>query len=150
TAVVKFGGSGRPVVGKFKIQNTDPQIEWGRTGDFYFFTTEPPKPSGFKTEEDYKAWRTRPEIQRVLDELRVRPVQCAKDGSFRIDQVDSGQYVLRVVIRDPRDSLQFPRFIARYEGAFDIPASQPNTREPLDLGVIEIPLIPRVAVKNTN
>jgi hypothetical protein len=31
-------------------------------------------------------------------------------------------------------------FIAEYEGTFEIPAGKPNTREPLDLGVIEISL----------
>jgi len=143
TAVVRIGGSGRPVVGQFKIRNPPVEIEWGKEFDIYLFNTELPRPpGGFKTKEDHEAWRKRPEFERTIAHHHSRPVQCAKDGSFRIEQVDPGKYTMNVIIHDPRPSTKWSmtNFIAEYEGTFEIPAGKPNTREPLDLGVIEISL----------
>jgi thiol-disulfide isomerase/thioredoxin len=150
TAAVKIGGSGRPVVGKFKIRNPNVEIEWGKMGDYYLFDTALPIPSGgFKTDKDYEAWRKQPEFQRALVNGHARPLQCAKDGSFRIDQVEPGNYEMMAAISDLHTSRFRPDFIAQYDGTFEIPAGKPNTREPLDLGVIEIPLRPQIVVGET-
>jgi len=162
TTVRNIGGHGRPVIGEFKIRNPYVQINWesetvnGRwqTFGFSYFCTEPPMPAKpFNTRQEYQTWRKQREVDRSLDNNgHGHEVLVLKDGSFRIEQVEPGKYELELFIYDPRHPVNLDfcetNFIAEYNGydrTFEIPASDSNTREPLDLGVIEISLKPQEA-----
>jgi beta-lactamase regulating signal transducer with metallopeptidase domain len=140
TTVVKLGGSGRAVVGKFqKIRNPYVQFEWGNEFGYYLFMTAPSEtPKRFRTKEDLETWRKQPEVERQFETFHSRRLECAKDGSFRIDQVDPGKYELAVTLFNPKPKTFGSEAIGGYEGTFDVPSSPPNTRQPLDLGVIEV------------
>jgi beta-lactamase regulating signal transducer with metallopeptidase domain len=164
TTIKDIGGHGRPVIGKFKIRNPYIQINWETVNErrqasgFCYFCTEPPMPAKpFKSRQDYLVWRKQRDVDRTLDNNgHGHYVQMAKDGSFRVDQVEPGKYEMELFICDPRhpvnwDLLGFlaeTNFLAEYDGydrTFEIPASEPNNREPLDLGVIEVSLKPQDA-----
>jgi thiol-disulfide isomerase/thioredoxin len=155
-AVVKIGGGGRPLVGKFKVANPYVEIEWGRNLDMYYFgTAEPSRPTynfNFSTAEAFLAWTRQPEIEQAFNFSHLYKLRCAKDGSFRIEQVLPGEYKMMVSIYDPRepDAMAFSHYIAQYEGTFKVPSNNPNTRQPLDLGVIEITLKPDVKSGQTD
>jgi beta-lactamase regulating signal transducer with metallopeptidase domain len=141
TAIVNLGGKGRTVIGKFTIPNSNVKVEFGAIGDTYLFDTmpaQPPRP--FKTRRERDQWEV---IHECDDNSHVHQMQCAKDGSFRIDQVEPGNYEMLVSIQDRTK----PRWLAGYSGykrTFEIPASKPNDREPLDLGVIELTVNPKL------
>jgi len=135
TAVVKLGGSGRSVIGKFKIRSPDGEIESADEFRYAFFTsmTDP----GAKTKEELKALRKQRE--NTFTNFHIRPVQCAKDGSFRIDQVEPGKYAL-LVETSATAMTTTHRLLFIGEREVEIPASDPKMREPLDLGLIEVSL----------
>jgi beta-lactamase regulating signal transducer with metallopeptidase domain len=135
TAVVKLGGSGRPVVGKFQIRNPDGEIEPANECHYDLFTSM--ANLGAKTKEEWMALRKQPIWENTFTNFHSRPVQCAKDGSFRIDQVEPGKYA--VVVQTSATAITHRQWLTG-EREVEIPASEPNMREPLDLGVIEISL----------
>jgi len=132
TAVVKLGGSGRPVAGTFKIRNPDGEIEPADEFHYAFFTSTY---LGAKTKEEWEALRKQPIWENTFTNFHARPVQCAKDGSFRIDQVEPGKYALFV----ETSAMANPHRLLLTGGReVEIPASQNEVREPLDLGIIEV------------
>ncbi|MDB6037179.1 MAG: hypothetical protein JWM99_1020 [Verrucomicrobiales bacterium] len=134
TAVAKLGGSGWPVIGKFKIRNPGGKIESADEFRYNFFTSM--ADLNVRIEEDVKKLRTHPAWENTFTNFHIRPVQCAKDGSFRIDQVEPGKYALIVetaLATTPGLWLTGAREV-------EIPTSEPSLRKPLDLGVIEISL----------
>jgi beta-lactamase regulating signal transducer with metallopeptidase domain len=143
TTVVKIGGDGRPVIGRFKFADPHVKIEWGKRRDFYCFFPEAPRPSQpFKTEEEYSTWLSQPKVWDLFKSRKIDlySVRCAEDGSFRIDQVEPGNYAMAVSLRDPTEP--YGRKLTgqhrAFNQSFEVPASKSNLREPLDLGVIEI------------
>ncbi len=135
TALVKLGGSGRSVIGKFKIRNPDGEIESADEFRYAFFTSI--ADLGAKTEEEFKALRKQSE--NTFTNFHIRPVQCAKDGSFRIDQVEPGKYAL-LVETSAMATATTHRLWCTGAREVEIPASDPKMREPLDLGLIEVSL----------
>ena len=134
TAVVKLGGSGRPVVGKFRILDPDGKIE--SAGECsYFFITSMAK-FGAKTGDELKALHQQPIWDNTFTNFHIRHVQCAKDGSFHIDQVGPGKYELSAGITAKAATNMWYAGVREVE----IPASDPKMREPLDLGLLEISL----------
>ncbi|MGO8698833.1 MAG: carboxypeptidase-like regulatory domain-containing protein [Limisphaerales bacterium] len=161
TTVRNIGGPGRPVIGKFKIRNPYIRIDWGLVSlnipdfGFCYFCTEPPMPAEpFKSRQDYLAWRKQRDVERTLgNNDHGHEVRIAKDGSFRIDQVEPGKYELELSLWE-QSHLNFRvakvNYLAEYDGydrTFEIPASESNAREPLDLGVIEISLKPQETIE---
>jgi beta-lactamase regulating signal transducer with metallopeptidase domain/thiol-disulfide isomerase/thioredoxin len=143
TASVKVGGAGQPVVGRVKIANPYVPIDWQNGRDhFYARSILPQPPPDLKTREAMDAWRKQPQIQQVYDSSQNYPIQFAADGSFRIDEVVPGNYSMQLQILDPRDpsAFAYQKFIANTTKTFEVP--QANTREPLDIGVVEITLKP--------
>ena len=134
TAVIKLGRSGRPVVGTFKIRNPDGAIEPADGFRYAFFTSTD---LGAKTREEWEALRKQPIWENTFTNFHARPVQCAKDGSFRIDQVEPGKYWLSVETSAMAASHRLWLAGGR---KVEIPASNPMVREPLDLGLIEVSL----------
>jgi beta-lactamase regulating signal transducer with metallopeptidase domain len=134
TAGVKLGGSGRPVVGKVKIRSPDGKIEEADRFRYDLFTSFRDELKG-KTKEELEAWSKRPISEKMALSFHNRPVQCAKDGSFRIDQVEPGKYEL--FVQTTGADAKHRSWLSG-ESEVEIPWSAGNTREPLDLGLIEI------------
>jgi thiol-disulfide isomerase/thioredoxin len=141
TAEVKVGGTGRAVVGKFKITNPYVAIDWVSDKNHpYAHSIFPQTPENLKTPQQFEAWRNQPEIQRAYDAIRNYPLQMVADGAFRIDEVVSGKYEIQLQLYDPRDSESYAygKVICNAKKSFEVPGS--NDRSPLDLGEIEISL----------
>src|SRR5262249_36237520 len=93
TTTVKFGGVGRPVVGRFKIMNPYVAIDWqGKFDHQYAHSIRPEPPKNLKTPQEFEAWRNQPEVERAFDGVRNFPIRVAPDGSFRMDEVVPGKY----------------------------------------------------------
>jgi beta-lactamase regulating signal transducer with metallopeptidase domain len=133
TSVVKLGGSGVPVVGKLKIHNPDGEIEPADEFHYIFLTSRPDLEA--KTKEELSALRKQPGWEKTFTNFHIRPVQCGKDGSFRIDQVQPGKYVL--LAETSAVATKHRLWLAGTRDV-EIPASDPKVREPLDLGLIEV------------
>jgi hypothetical protein len=135
TAVVKLGGGGRPVIGKFKIRNPDGEIESADELRYDLFTSNADLAA--KTKEELNALKKQPIWENIITNFHSREVQSAKDGSFRIDQVEPGKYAIFV-----QTSAMATRHRSWLAGSreVEIPASDPKMREPLDLGLLEISL----------
>ncbi|HEY3853127.1 MAG TPA: M56 family metallopeptidase [Verrucomicrobiae bacterium] len=148
TAAVKVGGDGRTVVGKFKFPDSNVQIDWDSRNNDYTFVPEPVRPSKpFKTSEEYIAWMRQRRSQGwdPRNGIITYEVKCAPDGSFRIDQVQPGNYGLFAGIHDRKGSYG-SKFIGQFDGlnrGFSIPASKSDGAEPVDLGVIELSPSPK-------
>ncbi|HEX3718235.1 MAG TPA: M56 family metallopeptidase [Verrucomicrobiae bacterium] len=141
TAVVKLGGASRAVVGKFKMKNPGMQVEWDKQLAYFTTTPRPSKP--FKTKQDYDAWFL-PQIHRGIDNLKYGyKVHCAKDGSFRVEQVEPGNYEMLVLLFDPKNPMgssgaKPAEAYDGYDGTFEIPPAKANPHEAVDLGTIEV------------
>ena len=136
TAVVNLDGTGRPVIGKFKIRNPDGEIEPADEFRYDLFTSMMADLK-VKTEEAWKALRKQPIWENTFTNFHARPVQCAKDGSFRIDQVEPGKYAL--IVQTSATATTHGLWLAGVHEV-EIPASDPNMGEPLDMGLIEVSL----------
>ena len=151
TASVKVGGKGRPVVGQMKIMNPYVAIDWSSDRNhFYANSIFPQPPTNFTTREEFDAWRNQPEIQKAYDATRRYPIRMAADGSFRMDEVVPGKYVMQIEILDPRDpdAMAYSKYIAN--GAREFEAPQSDAREPLNIGVFEISLKPDLKAGHTD
>ena len=134
TAVVTLGGRGRRVVGRFKIRNPDGKVEPADEFRYAFFTSTD---IGAKTKEEWEVLRKQPIWEKAFTNFHARPVQCAKDGSFHIDQVEPGKYELFVETSSVANSNRLWLFGRR---AVEITATDPKIPEPLDVGLIELSL----------
>ena len=144
TTVLKVGGDGRTVIGRFKVSDPGIKIKWDEnTNVFCSLLAEPPRPlQAFDTANDYRVWRNRPEVRDWVSKRDVFAyhVQTAADGTFRIDQVEPGNYYLYVNLRDPRDQsgLKFLRPFREFNRTFYVAASKSKDSGTVDLGVVEI------------
>ena len=82
------------------------------------------------------ALRKQPIWENTFTNYHMRLVRCAKDGSFRIDQVEPGKYLLLV----QTSAMATNRSWLAGEREIEIPASDSKMREPLELGLIEVSL----------
>jgi thiol-disulfide isomerase/thioredoxin len=138
--IVKMGGRGRPVLGRFKIKNPYVEIDWSRASP-WLHTASPKRPHDFKTKDEAKIWRA--QVQLAFDRSRNYPMFCAKDGSFRIDDVPPGKYSCSVLMYDPRvpDPEGNSKYIIQEEKEFIIPETpDENSKIPFDVGVVEVSL----------
>jgi hypothetical protein len=135
TSVVKLGGSGRPVIGKFKIRNPEGEIEPADEFQYDLFTST--ADLNVKTKEEWKALRKEPIWENTFTNFHIRPVHCARDGSFRMDQVEPGKYAL--LVGTSKIAITHRSWLAGSREV-EIPASDPKMSEPLDMGLIEVSL----------
>jgi hypothetical protein len=130
TASLRIGG-GRPVIGKFRLLESNMQIDWSSPSNFYFVSGLPGDANPhFKTDEEYNLWRSQQPIK------HFRRFRCAKDGSFRIEQVPTGTYELMGGIQDPKHRNQFLGGLSANDRILRIPSAQPADKKPYDLGFI--------------
>ncbi|OHB75725.1 MAG: hypothetical protein A2Z25_23785 [Planctomycetes bacterium RBG_16_55_9] len=124
TARIQIGGTGRPIVGKIIIPDMIKEIfDWQRT-DRSLRVSSPIDP---------------PYI--------VLALECAKDGSFRVEDVPAGEYSLYVHAYGPPTARTFRgERIGELNHAFSVP-DMPGGRsdEPLDLGELELEVVGKSA-----
>lgn len=116
---VVYGGTGRPLIGKVVLSDSQRKIEW--PGGHHSLTTrfaQPPPDQ--RTPEGWRAWQRTPEDKQALANHRTRAPTWQPDGSFRLDEVLPGRFQLSLRFTDPRRTLpsELDRFhYARGRGA---------------------------------
>ncbi len=152
TAKLDLGGTGRPVVGKLvpPAKHTD-RVLWNfALVDIRADLARPPTPKipadiqddpdrrkawweAWKTTAEGKIWTSAYEAyQQLKSASPYATASVGRDGSFRIDDVPTGDYVLRV-----RFSKKTPGVLSGYR--FSVPAmAGGRATEPLDLGTLTL------------
>jgi hypothetical protein len=156
TARVVLGGTGRAVVGKVFAPPTEKPVDW--RNDVHSFSlklpgppqTVYPKPADYDSESDYNAanrrigersrtfWRSEAG-QAVLQAQRTYIPLFEEDGTFRIDDVPPGTYLLKVIVTEPsKTPSPFPQgpIIGSLETEIVVPESAEHTA--LDLGTLSL------------
>lgn len=145
TVHVEVGGTGRPVIGRLRIPRglSLAQFVLGH-GDLSVVRPEPRKPDDFPdyTDERKLAWYDRfngsAEGRAYRLEERKYAVDLRADGTFRIEDVPAGRYVLKLPFRSRTDQ-ESERLLAAARAEVTVPGI-PGGRsdEPLDLGEVRL------------
>jgi len=157
TTDVLIGGTGRPVVGRMTVVGGDPEdVDWRR--DVHTMQTQIVMPAsvqgpvitGNMTEEDrQKAYQQYNERQRAFwatDEgraLRRRQrnytLMFETNGTFRIDNVEPGNYYIYVSLTNPERPDNYYEHIGSMNKDVVIPAlTAGKADEPFDLGAMPV------------
>jgi hypothetical protein len=146
---VEIGGTGRPVVGKLKIPAGVSLAEFVLgIGILSAGRAEPPYPDDYPdfSEGQKSAWFTEfqksPAGQAYLEGEQMYAVVMRPDGSFRIEDVPAGRYVLKLPFKDRMGHEQPSRLAyAKVEVVVpEIPGSRSD--EPFDIGEIPLAVFP--------
>jgi RNA polymerase sigma factor (sigma-70 family) len=157
TAEVTIGGNGRTVTGKLALSADLPGHDW--RDDLQSLVQKGPKPPAFTPTADLDViQRFQRELERYNASLQKYFLEIQPDGSFRIDDVPSGEYILELRVTQPipsdAPSLSGPEtlFNRRPLGKQSIAVTLPETdsTDPLDLGTITIPVDPAALARNAS
>ena len=142
---IEVGGQGRPVVGQLKIPQgfklTDLVCGFCKLATIRHEPRQPDDYPDYSSDEKgawyERFWKT-PEGKMFYQEERQYAVALNADGTFRIDDVPAGQYVLTLPFRG-RTSSDESEILAAAQSDVAVP-SIPGGRsdEPLDLGTIKL------------
>ena len=136
---VLYGGTGRPVVGKFVLSDPGREVDWNK-GHRNLSTRLPQPPQPFKTPEEWQEWNNSPEFREAVKTMRHYAFQIDPDGAFRIEGVQAGQYSLQIHLMEPGDDDfgggPIVGSVAREIIMPEIPGG--TSDEPLDLGEIKV------------
>ena len=160
TARVALGGSGRPVIGKAVPPNANGSIAWAENAVTLTLKVpapdapQPPSRTSFDSDEAFAAaqasFRDRSQTYWASDQgMAVQRLQrqygalFEPGGSFRIDDVPSGDYTLEIKLVEPPNRLNndFTKIavIGSLEMDVSIPALTGEGGEaPVDLGVLQL------------
>jgi hypothetical protein len=139
TTTVTLGGSGYTVLGKATVSPTRVGVNWSN-GNHSLRTPRPMPPSGLKTPEEFQKWSELPEVKAQLGNMRNYPVVFAEDGSFRIDEVPGGRYVLDLNLHEGEARGPFvgpPVATLQHEVTVPEPPTERASRL-LDVGTVEL------------
>jgi hypothetical protein len=131
TARVEIGGKGRAIFGRLKTPDGEKRkVDW--TWGFHALEAQPRKPGV---------------ISRILGSapppkpMTRYPFRVKSDGSFRIEDVPAGEYILKLSVREPPQpgEMDTGREIGGLQKEVVVP-QMPGGRsdQPLDLGTIEV------------
>jgi peroxiredoxin len=136
---VLYGGTGRPVVGKFVLSDPTREVDWNK-GHRNLSTRLPQPPTPLKTPEEWREWNKSPEFRDAVKTMRHYAFQIEPDGAFRIEGVQTGQYTLQIHLMEPSDDDfgggPIVGSVARDVVVPEIPGGASD--EPLDLGEIKL------------
>ncbi|HUK83636.1 MAG TPA: carboxypeptidase-like regulatory domain-containing protein, partial [Verrucomicrobiae bacterium] len=159
TVDVNVGGNGRPVVGRIEIPADLKDGSWV-IGEARLTTNvkmpkfdlpdEVEKMTAEERKAWYKKWQQSPEgkafreaQRRAIEQRKNYAVQLQRDGSFRVDDVPEGSYVMNVSLAEPPKMRQCGPGdeIATVTHEFTMPAI-PNgvSDEPLELAALLVTL----------
>ena len=146
TTRIDFGGNGRTIIGKV-VPNEQHDLNW-QSGFHLLATIQPqPPPGGFRSREAVEAWQNSPEAKEARARYRSYFVQFADDGSFRIEAVPPGKYLLSLTFNEPGAVAALNGPVQASTRAFlgsvhqevevaPVPDGQPD--QPLDLGRLDL------------
>lgn len=157
TSQVTVGGTGRRVIGRIEVENPDLHIDWSR--DIQVLASKIPgieNPDALASEDlssDDKyaiLWRQHdfwlsPEGREAQLAARTYVPVFKTDGSFSVDDVPPGDYILGVVISDPnvsdvvRGIFLDQKFVGRLHKDLTVPPGD-DSAKPFDAGVFELEL----------
>ena len=130
-ASASIGGTGRPILGRLAPDDPTKKIAWTNS-THSIFAVRPPLPRGATPEERRAA----------QEETHSYPIRFASDGTFRIDDVEAGTYLMNLYFYGQRNSAGV--LIAGSDSGslnyeFEV-APMPGGRsdEALDLGSLEL------------
>ncbi len=129
---VNYGGKGRSIIGKVTTSEPGRIKDWNL--GYFSLTLQPPQKSIIESLFSSKSSATAP---------RYYGVQFGPDGSFRVDDVEAGNYVLSLQFRDsPLQSFGVGPLIGTITEVVEVP---PVTAElldqPIDLGTRELSVV---------
>ena len=149
TVRVEIGGTGRPVIGRLALPGG--AVMTGLVSGHVRLRSQPPvlrMPAGFInfTDEQWSVWwegfHESPEGWAYLEGDRQFAVAIRPDGTFRIEDVPSGRYVLKLPFRESVGDGSSGRLaFARADVEIpEIPGGRSD--EPLDIGPIPLEAFP--------
>ena len=147
-STTRLGGLGRPVVGRLTIVNPHTDIDFTQ-GFIRAHTEAPLPPPEVQTPDQHEAWRQREDVKQAFLSIRHHFITRTKDGSFRMEEVIPGRYTLDILLGKKIDILRSGP-LAQYKTVFEVPTDDlQNSREPFDIGDIEVPLLPKIELGKT-
>jgi hypothetical protein len=140
TTSVLLGGRGRPVIGRVVVAGTDSPVDWKNArGILKLKVPEVPRPDPQDRAGNY-VWSQTDEAKSWVRSQRSYPVTIAADGSFRVEDIEAGAYVLTISLRIPNPaqptSLGKTGQITKEFTIGDMPGGRSDT--PMDLGTLTI------------
>jgi beta-lactamase regulating signal transducer with metallopeptidase domain/protocatechuate 3,4-dioxygenase beta subunit len=99
TTPVQLGGRGRPVTGRIVAAGADSPIDWKNArGTLKLKVPDVPQPDP-RDVVAYPKWSQTEEAKQWGRAQHSYPVAIASDGSFRVDDIEVGTYVLTITLR---------------------------------------------------
>ncbi|MHC4123800.1 MAG: carboxypeptidase-like regulatory domain-containing protein [Planctomycetota bacterium] len=151
TVYVTIGGKGRPITGKITspLEYQKP-VDWTSTsGTLITKRPEYPKPSNYEQmtpeekSEYYQNWKQTTEGKEfeedIRNNLRSYAFKINPDGTFRIDDVAEGIYVLRIQLSERPEIQEHGDLTGTIGQDVNVPSMQEDyIDEPLDIGTLEL------------
>jgi hypothetical protein len=145
-----IGGSGRPIIGKVVLPShldLKRLNKWPGIDSISYFRRDVPWPNkqplpyatvpDEEREDSVRAWRkTQEAIDNFKNEYRCE-IDPAADGTFRLDDVPPGNYVLTLSFMELGEK-ESGGEVARKVVKVEVPESPAPTDQPLDLGEIKV------------
>jgi hypothetical protein len=136
TVAVKVGGMGRPVIGSVVARGTDSPIDWKRASSSIELSVAAPQRPNPGDRQAYIAWLQTEDGKSWSRSERTYFFVVAADGSFRVEDIPAGTYVLKIGVMV--GGLEARRYV-EVTKEFVIP-EMPGGRSdmPLDLGAVTL------------
>jgi protocatechuate 3,4-dioxygenase beta subunit/thiol-disulfide isomerase/thioredoxin len=147
TLNVRFGGMGRPVVGR--ISFGDSPLKPGELRGHYSLRTEFPRPAKpFQTREEAEAWTQSPEYKAARDHFRSYSVFFEEDGSFRVPNVLPGEYTLEAAFHEPgTEDWNHGELVGHVQAKVVVPEVPGGVEdEPVDVGELAVEMRRRISI----
>ena len=145
TTAVTVGGTGRTVLGKIHVPQ--PDFTWTNVhGSLHL-----PLPAAFTqpgSAEEQAKWSTSPAAKLAMKNYRAYPVEISSDGSFRVEEVLAGKYVMDLMVMAGNGSPDM-RMVNHFRCELVVPEpSGKDDPSPADLGIVEAKLKPIDSSRN--
>lgn len=140
TTSVLLGGRGRPVIGRVVAAGADSPVDWKNArGIMTLKVPEVSRPDPQDRAGNY-VWSQTEAAQNWARAQRSYPVAIAADGSFRVEDIEAGAYVLTISLRIPNPAqptgLGKTGQITKEFTIGEMPGGRSDT--PMDLGTLTI------------
>lgn len=145
TVHLALGGTGRPVVGRMvRPSGSGVTVDWSYgNAEFRRQVPSPEPPASLTDEEKARWWLESDAALAYRRDSRMFPFNIGPDGSFRVEDVPAGSYLLTVWVGTPPSGNERAGngTLGRASHTFVVP-EMPSWRsdEPLDVGRIELKL----------
>lgn len=136
TVAVKLGGMGRPVVGNVLVAGADSPIDWKRASSSIELKVPTLHQPSQQDRQAYSAWLQTEDGKSWSRSRRTYFFVVAADGSFRVEDIPAGTYVLKIgVMVGSLDARRYAEFTKEFVVP-EMPGGRSDT--PLDLGTVTL------------